>query len=76
MGKQPYKLGQEAPPPPPYLHTQMVCGGFSKLNATLEVALKKLDVICKKKKNTKKADSCKVVKEQITLKLTCQFPLF
>ena len=40
MGKQPYKLGQEAPPPPPYLHTQMVCGGFSKLNATLEVALK------------------------------------
>ena len=47
MGKQPYKLGQEAPPPPPYLHTQMVCGGFSKLNATLEVAL---DVICKKKK--------------------------
>ena len=51
MGKQPYTLGQEAPPPPPYLHTQMVCGGFSKLNATLEVALKKLDVICKKQTN-------------------------
>lgn len=48
-------LVKDSPHPPPWscpTQTQMDFGGFSKLKATLEIALKKkkLDLICKKYK--------------------------